>query len=155
MFCHRCGNPLPLEVRFCPACGQPLPEIAGLPLAAMPAPVWVPPTGLHAEAGRWLGEAWALVQADLGNYVLISLLFLLLNGVPFIQGALIAGFHIYTIKKLAGRNPGVADIFKGFNFFGDTLIASLLIALFVFLGTLALIIPGLVYTWYALEHIQE
>jgi hypothetical protein len=144
MFCHRCGDPVRAEVRFCPNCGQPLPETASWPIAAMPSPVWAPAPGVHAEAGRWLGEGWALVQADLGNYLLISLLFFLLNGVPFIQGALIAGFHIYTIKKLAGRNPDIADIFKGFKFFGATLVASLLIALFTFLGTLALIIPGLV-----------
>ena len=144
MFCHRCGNPVRAEVRFCPSCGQALSETASGPLAAMPSPVWAPATGVQADAGRWLGEGWALVQADLGNYLLISLLFLLLNGVPFIQGALIAGFHIYTIKKLAGRNPDIADIFKGFKFFGATLVASLLIAFFTFLGTLALIIPGLV-----------
>jgi uncharacterized membrane protein len=110
----------------------------------MPVPVWAPPAGIQADTGRWLGEGWRLVQADLGSYLLISLLFFLLNGVPFIQGALIAGFHIYTIKKLAGRNPDVADIFKGFKFFGATLIASVLIAFFTFLGTIALIIPGLV-----------
>lgn len=144
MFCHRCGNPVRAELRFCPSCGQPLPETASWPLPAMPSPVWAPLTGVQADAGRWLGEGWALVQADLGNYLLISLLFFLLNGVPFIQGALIAGFHIYTIKKLAGRNPDIADIFKGFKFFGATLVASLLIAFFTFLGTLALIIPGLV-----------
>ncbi len=144
MFCHRCGNPVRAEVRFCPSCAQPLPETASGPLAAMPPPVWRPDTRVQAETGRWLGEGWALVQADLGNYLLISLLFFLLSGVPFIQGALIAGFHIYTIKKLAGRNPDMADIFKGFKFFGATLVASLLIAFFTFLGTLALIIPGLV-----------
>ena len=144
MFCHRCGNPVRADVRFCPSCGQPLPETVSGPIAAMPPAVWVPAPGVQADTGRWLGEGWALVQADLGNYLLISLLFLLLNGVPFIQGALIAGFHIYTIKKLAGRNPDIAEIFKGFKFFGATLIASLLIAFFTFLGTLALIIPGLV-----------
>ena len=144
MFCHRCGNPVRADVRFCPSCGQPLPETVSGPIAAMPPAVWVPAPGAQADTGRWLGEGWALVQADLGNYLLISLLFLLLNGVPFIQGALIAGFHIYTIKKLAGRNPDIAEIFKGFKFFGATLVASLLIAFFTFLGTLALIIPGLV-----------
>jgi uncharacterized membrane protein len=142
MFCHRCGNPVRAEIRYCPNCGQPLPEPAQV--AAMPVPVWPPATGIEAMPGRWFGEGWRLVQADLGNYLLISLLFFLLNGVPFIQGALIAGFHIYTIKKLAGRNPDIADIFKGFKFFGATLIASFLITLFTFLGTLALIIPGLV-----------
>jgi uncharacterized membrane protein len=91
-----------------------------------------------------MSEAWELVQADLGSYVLIALLFFLLSGVPLIQGALIAGFHIYTIKRVSGRNPDIGDLFKGFNFFIHTLVASLLIGLFTFLGTLTLIIPGLV-----------
>ena len=99
---------------------------------------------IEASPRRWISEGWALVQADLGSYVLIALLFFLLSGVPFIQGALIAGFHIYTIKKLGGRNPEIGDFFKGFNFFLHTLVASLLIGLFTFLGVLALIIPGLV-----------
>ena len=101
------------------------------------------PTVLSAAA-RWLGEGWDVVKADLGMYILIALIFFLLNSVPLIQGALIAGFHIYTMKKLMGRNPEFADFFKGFNFFLPTLIASILIGLFVFLGTLCFIIPGLV-----------
>src|SRR4029079_2323922 len=89
MFCHHCGNPVRAEVRFCPSCGRPLPETAIWPVAAMPSRVCAHATGCKVQTGRWLGEVWALVQADLGNYLLISLLFLLLNGVPFIQGALI------------------------------------------------------------------
>jgi len=80
----------------------------------------------------------------LGSYVLISLLFFLLSGVPFVQGSLIAGFHIYTMKKLMGRNAEVGDLFKGFRFFLPALVASILIGIFTFLGTIALIIPGLV-----------
>ncbi len=80
----------------------------------------------------------------MGNYVLISLIFFLLNGVPFIQGALIAGFHIYTMKKMMGRRAEFGDLFKGFNFFIPTLVAALLIGLFTFIGTLFCIIPGLV-----------
>jgi len=80
----------------------------------------------------------------MGNYILISLIFFLLNSVPLIQGALIAGFHIYTMKKLMGRRVEFADVFKGFNFFIPTLVASLLICLFTGLGTLLCIIPGLV-----------
>ena len=48
------------------------------------------------------------------------------------------------MKKLTGRNADFGDLFKGFNFFMHSLVASLLIGLFTFLGTLALIIPGLV-----------
>src|SRR5689334_14578267 len=107
MFCQKCGTQVGSEVQFCPNCGQP----PGASLSgSAPAP-WTPRAGVHASGGRWLGEGWALVKADLGNYVVISLIFAVLSGVPFIQGPLIAGFHIFTMKKLMGRNTEFADLF--------------------------------------------
>jgi len=143
MFCQRCGTQVGSDVQFCPNCGQSLGS-APLPGSGpIPSP-WTPPTGVHASAGRWIGEGWALVKADLGGYIVISLLFALLSGVPLIQSPLIAGFHIFTMKKLMGRNAEFGDLFKGFNFFVPTLVASLLIGIFTFAGTLLCIIPGLV-----------
>ena len=143
MFCHHCGTQVNSDVQFCPTCGQSLgasPLSSGGP-AAVP---WVAPTGIKAPPGKWMGEGWDLVKQDMGNYILMSLIFFLLNGVPFIQGALIAGFHIFTMKKIMGRRAEFGDLFKGFNFFIPTLVAALLIGLFTCLGTLACIIPGLV-----------
>jgi len=105
---------------------------------------WTAPTGVKATPGKWIGEGWDLVKQDMGNYILISLIFFLLNGVPLIQGALIAGFHIYTMKKIMGRPHEFGDLFKGFNFFIPTLVAALLIGLFSFIGTIFCIVPGLV-----------
>lgn len=142
MYCQRCGTQVGSEVQFCPNCGQ----AQGAPVAgSVPnrAP-WTPPVGVQASAGRWIGEGWALVKADLGNYILLALIFAVLSGVPLIQGPLIAGFHIFTMKKLMGRNAELGDLFTGFNFFVPALVASLLIGLFTFAGTLLLIIPGLV-----------
>ena len=141
MFCHRCGAQVGSGVRFCPKCGEFLPAPAG---TAGSASAWTLPGQVQAAPGRWLAEGWALVTADLGSYILISLLFFFLGSVPLIQGALIAGFHIYTMKKIMGRTAEIGDFFKGFRFFLPALVASLLIGIFTFLGTLALIIPGLV-----------
>ena len=141
MFCHHCGTQVSDTAQFCTSCGQPLTAAASVAVA--PAP-WTPPARVQAAAGRWIGEGWDLVKADLATYVLMALMFFLLGSIPLIQGALIAGFHIFTMKKLMGRRAEFADLFKGFNFFVHTLIASIVIAVFVFLGTLALIIPGLV-----------
>jgi hypothetical protein len=143
MFCQRCGTQLGSGVRFCPNCGQTQDDAPVFGNAPNPAP-WTPPAGVRASGGRWIGEGWALVKADLGNYIVISLLFVLLSGVPLIQGPLIAGFHIFTMKKLMGRNAEFGDLFKGFNLFVPTLVASLLIGLFTFAGTLLCLIPGLV-----------
>lgn len=117
-----------------------------LPLASatLPAVPWIAPTGIKATPGKWIGEGWEMVKADMGTYVLISLIFFLLNGVPFIQGALTAGFHIYTMKKMMGRPAEFGDLFKGFNFFIPTLVAALLIGLFTAIGAVFCIIPGLV-----------
>jgi len=144
MFCHHCGAQNDEAARFCKNCGQPLTDELTSEQEPEPPVVWTPPTYVNVTASRWLGAGWELVKADLGNYLLISLLFFLLNGVPLIQGALIAGFHIYTMKKLMRRPGDVGDLFKGFNYFVPTLVASLLIGLFTFVGFLLLIIPGLV-----------
>ena len=142
MFCHRCGTQVGSDVQFCPNCGQ---SLSGAPVSgSAPLPTWTPPAGVQASGGRWIGEGWELVKADLGNYIVISLLFAVLSGVPLIQGPLIAGFHIFTMKKLMGRRAEIGDLFKGFNFFVPALVASLLIGLFTFAGTLLCLIPGLV-----------
>lgn len=153
MFCHFCGTKVADDVRFCPNCGQPLgtPASPGVPpppnlppTASTPGAPWTPPAGIKAQPSRWISEGWSVVTSDIGNYLLISLIFVLLNGVPLIQGALIAGFHIFTMKKLMGRPADVGDLFKGFNFFVHTLVASLLIGIFVFAGSLLCFIPGLI-----------
>jgi len=144
MFCDRCGTQVRSDQQFCPNCGQ---SFAG-PLAASgavpPPPAWTPPTSVQVNAGRWIGAGWDLVKADMGTYALAALIFFLLNGVPFIQGELITGFHIYTMKKMTGRRADFADLFKGFNYFIPTLVATLLIGVFTFIGTIFCIIPGLV-----------
>src|SRR5450432_3391891 len=142
MFCHSCGTQVNTDVQFCPNCGQPL---AGSPAPAV-APAYVARTGLTARPGAWVGAGWDLVKADMGNYVLIALVFLALNAmVPMIlQGPLIAGFHVYCLKRLLGRQAEFSDLFKGFNFFVPALVASLVIMLFTFAGGLLCFIPGLV-----------
>ena len=113
---------------------------------ATPPSTWTPPSGAKSQTGRWIGEGWRLVKEDLGNYVLLAVVFTVLNAVvPLIlQGPLLVGFHIFTMRKLMGRSAEFGDLFKGFNLFVPTLVASLLIGLFTFVGTLFCIIPGLV-----------
>lgn len=144
MFCHSCGTQVADNLQFCPNCGAALTS----PLSSPPPPAvpWNPPVGIKAEPGRWIGEGWQLVKADIGMYMLLALVFSLLSSaVPLVlQGPLAAGFHIYCMKRMLGRPADFSDMFKGFNFFIPTLIASVLISLFVSLGTILCIIPGLV-----------
>jgi len=144
MFCHKCGTQVSADTEFCTTCGTPLGGDPGL--GSPPAIPWTPPAAVQVRAGHWIGEGWRLVTADLGNYVLLALVFTILSAaVPVIlQGPMIAGLHIFTMKKLMGRRAEFADLFLGFNYFVPTLVASIVIGLFVFGGTLLCIIPGLV-----------
>ena len=62
------------------------PPSAKVGLTGLPAP------GIHSQTGRWIGEGWRLVQADLGTFFLMALVFSLLNAaVPvLLQGPLLA-----------------------------------------------------------------
>lgn len=144
MFCHHCGAQIADGAAFCPNCGQPA-GAAGT-LGGTPPGPWTPPTGVHAQTGRWIGAAWRLVQTDIWTYIALALLSSIISSaVPIIlQGPMIAGFHIFTIKKLTGRQSEFGDLFKGFDYFVPTLVATLLIAVFTALGVIACIIPGLV-----------
>ena len=143
MFCHSCGAQVPPDVQFCPNCGQPL---AAVPPPAAVVPAFVPAGQVSARPGAWISAGWTIVTGDLANYVVLTLIFIVLNAiVPIIlQGPMMAGFHIYTIKRLLGRQAEFGDIFKGFNFFVPALVAFLIILVFTFFGGLLCIIPGLV-----------
>jgi uncharacterized membrane protein len=143
MFCTKCGSPISPDVQICPACQQP---VAATASGTAPPVGWTPPVDVQSQTGRWIAEGWRMVNADMSNYVLLALVLIVLSGaVPLIlQGPLLAGFHIFCIKKTLNRPAELADLFKGFNYFVPTLVASLLISMFVLGGTLLCIIPGLV-----------
>jgi len=101
---------------------------------------------VQARPGHWVDEGWQMVKADIGTFILLMIVFVAINAVvPMIlQGPLVAGFQIFCMKKLLNRRTDVGDLFKGFNFFVPALVATLLIAILTFCGTLFCIIPGLV-----------
>lgn len=144
MFCHHCGTQVGEGLQFCPNCGQALGP--GTTLGSPQPVIWTAPAGVQSRTGHWIGAGWDLVKQDLGTYFLLALVFSILNAmVPIIlMGPLVAGFHIFCIKKMLGRRAEFADLFKGFNFFIPALVASLLISVFTAVGTALCIIPGLV-----------
>lgn len=144
MFCNKCGSQVGPGVQFCPQCGAVM-GAAGVP--PPPAtPVWTPRAGVKAETGKWISAGWNMVKADMGNFILVTLVFVLVNSVASIvtQGPLQTGFHLFCAKKLYGRRAEVGDLFKGFDYFLASFVAALLIGVFVCAGILVCIIPGLV-----------
>jgi len=145
MFCHNCGTEVAAGLRFCSNCGQPLAPLPPAPGMAFQAP-WTPPLGVKAQSGRWISEGWQMVKADLGTYVLLCLVFGVVSSVvPIVlQGPMVVGFHIFCIKRMLNRGGELGDLFKGFDYFLPAFVASLIISIFVFAGSLLCIIPGLV-----------
>ena len=94
MFCHHCGTQVPNDVQFCPSCGQSMASPAATSALTV---AWIPPEGVKAQVGSWIGQGWQLVKADIGTFFLVALVFSILNGfVPLIlQGPLMAGFHLF------------------------------------------------------------
>jgi uncharacterized membrane protein len=142
MFCSKCGASIGPDARVCTQCGN-LVGSAPVPLSAV---AWVAPVGVKAQTGRWISAGWAMVTADLGNFALISLVFVLVNSVASIvtQGPLQVGMHLFCMKKLFRKPTDIGNLFKGFDFFLPAFVAALIIGVFTFVGILLCIIPGLV-----------
>jgi hypothetical protein len=167
MFCHSCGTQIAPNVQFCPNCGQllspsqapssqaPPPQPPPMTPPPMSPPPMSPPPPyqqfqqpgyIKARPMAWVGMGWRLVMADVGTYVMLTIVMMVLSAAAMgiLQGALLVGMHIYTMKRMTGRRAEFGDIFKGFNFFVAALVASIVIGVFTCLGSLACIIPGLV-----------
>jgi uncharacterized membrane protein len=145
MFCSKCGAQVAADARVCPNCGEPF--TSGAPTPPPPAAmIYVARPGIKAQTGRWVSEGWRMVTTDLGNYALMTLLYVVINSFASIvtQGPLTVGFHRYTMKKIFNRPTEIGDMFKGFDFFLPAFVATLLISLFVSIGVVLCIIPGLI-----------
>ena len=140
MFCHACGASIDVSAGRCPKCGQPL--VA----PQMPLPPPVPRMNVPVQTSKWISEGWALVQADLGMFAVLTLIVAVIGSVVpvVLTGPMAVGFHIAVLRKQRTGKLELEDCFKGFDYFVPSLVASLLISIFVTLGTLACIVPGLI-----------
>jgi uncharacterized membrane protein len=148
MFCQNCGSTVETNASFCAKCGSSQRIEAGpggAAVASAPAAFTVP-TGGKSDTMRWIGQGWELVKDDLGTFVLMTIVMSVVNGVVplLLQGATTAGFQGACKKKLRGQKPQLGDLFDGFQVFGATLVAHIVISILTFIGVLFLIIPGLV-----------
>ena len=146
MYCHSCGSLIESNAGFCASCGSAQRIEAGPGAVATAPAAYTVRTGSQSDTMRWIGEGWDVAKNDLGTYVLMTIVMMLVNGaVPFLlQGATTAGFQAACRKSLRGQKPGVGDLFEGFQFFASTLGAHLVISILAFIASLFFIIPGLV-----------
>lgn len=106
-----------------------------------------------------LGEAWNVFSHDFALWILAGLILIIASVVSFgiLSGPMTIGFIRLVEKRRRDESGSATDIFDGFSRFGASLIAFLLIALGVFVGSLLLVLPGLLFglamafTFHAIE----
>ena len=148
-YCPECGNQLTGSESHCPACGQPTDSP---PPLLEPSPARTPQS---LPLGDYFKTGWGLFKQYPGGFVGFCLLnFLiqgLLNGTSHlgavasvaITSPLLMGNFIVSAKLLHGQTPEFRDFFAGFQYFLPLLLLSLVAGLFIAIGTMLLVIPGL------------
>jgi len=111
-------------------------------------------TTAEISIGKWLNQGWEMITTDLGNFVLLTLIYLVLLialsftmiGELLISGPLTVGYFLIVFNKLKGKPFNINDITSGFNvkMFIASLLASILVGVFLTVGFILLIIPGIV-----------
>ena len=104
--------------------------------------------------GDYFKTGWGLFKQYPGGFVGFCLLYFIIQAalhcVPFVGAVaafvvstpLIMGNFIVSAKLLQGQTPEFRDFFAGFQYFLPLLLLSLVAGLFIGIGTILLIIPG-------------
>ncbi len=107
--------------------------------------------GYQTDAGSYIRRGWEIFQENMGLFIAYTLLMILISVVaafiPFgsllVTGPLTAGFYIVARKISRGEPYEFGTFFKGFDFFVPLLLYTLICGIFVALGLVALILPGI------------
>ena len=148
-YCPHCGNQLTGSESHCPACGQPV-RFPATALRASPAR-----TPASLPLGEYFKTGWGLFMQYPGGFVGFCLLIsrhpggLARHSLLWAQWRRLAvstplfmGNFIVSAKLLQGQTPEFRDFFAGFQYFLPLLLLSLVAGLFIGIGTILLIIPG-------------
>jgi uncharacterized membrane protein len=98
--------------------------------------------------GRWIGMGWDIVRADLGNFILMTLIALALAtvGTFLVAGPLLAGLFIAARRRMLEGRMEIGDLFSGFNLFIDAFLIFIISSLFSLIGLVLCLFPVLLVT---------
>jgi len=148
-YCPECGHQLAGSEPQCPACGQPTDS---------PPPLLKPSLARAPESlplSDYFKTGWGLFKQYHTGFVGFCLLNLViqvaLHSIPYagavasavVSTPLLMGNFIVSAKLLQGQTPEFRDFFQGFQYFLPLLLLSLVAGLFIGIGTILLVIPGI------------
>ena len=147
-YCPNCGNHLTGSEPHCPACGQ----------ATEPSPPVLEPSLARARQSLPLSDyfrtGWGLFKqyhAGFVGFCLFNLVLqLALSAIPImgpvasaaVSTPLLMGNFIVSAKLLQGQTPEFRDFFAGFQYYLPLMLLSLVAGLFIGIGMMLFIIPG-------------
>lgn len=102
--------------------------------------------------GNWISRAWDLVTAELGAFIILGFIWLIVVGVTsgtvigefLVMGPLTVGLFLVIFEKMRCKDVKIGDIAKGFNYFVAAVLADILVWVFIGVGLMFCIIPGLI-----------
>ncbi len=104
-----------------------------------------PNSQIFNDARQDLSGKWGTAIVTFIVYIVVSMV---AGFVPFgsivLGGPLALGIAIFSLHIVRRQEAATGDIFKGFDNFGNSMLALLLVALFTVLWMLLLIIPGII-----------
>jgi uncharacterized membrane protein len=115
--------------------------------------------GYEVKIGGYLQRGWDIMKQNLGGFIGFTVILVLISLIPavmperlaplvnivvnVISPILSAGFLIVAFKIIKRQSTEFGDFFLGFNSFLPIFLTSLLVGIFVLLGMVLLIIPGI------------
>jgi hypothetical protein len=107
--------------------------------------------GYETDAGTYIRRGWEIFQENIGMFIGYTLITIAISVaaafIPFgsllVSGPLTAGFYIVANKISKGEPYEFGTFFKGFDFFVPLLLWTLIGGIFIALGLVVLIVPGI------------
>ncbi|MFQ5739055.1 MAG: hypothetical protein ACE5JX_08560 [Acidobacteriota bacterium] len=99
-----------------------------------------------ARSGHWLATGWDWFTENPGTCILIGLVAVVFLGVTnlLLWGPVLAGLALVGLRRARLERIELSDFFDGFGFFLPSFLSGLLVLIFVLLGLVFLIVPGIV-----------
>lgn len=96
--------------------------------------------------GRYLERSWRLMIDNPVELWIAPLVGSLIAGFcwPFLYGPMMAGIAFLVFRAIRGEKADFADIFRGFDRFGDNVLAALFSGILIAIGFVLCIIPGII-----------